>query len=274
MPTRPPGMDVGGGRPQGPHLCPDHPVCPILSQKAAGQTACPWERQSSWAGEEAAISPTSSHPPGPVGSFSPSGPFRLLKSSHGLSLSAPFLASELRRPSVGASHTSHVSDLKELPTHCPLSQGRNWAPRGPVTARVHTERGWQGRPTPGLGLAPGGVTALFFHTSLQERKSSPFFLESWAPNAQLHTGGPMPTRWPGALPVGGSSICQDCSGPSPAIWVWKFFQERCLESGQQVFSTAVEISNDGIMRTSHGPSPTPLYYEKTTPWRPGRGRAD
>lgn len=45
MPTRPPGMDVGGGRPQGPHLCPDPPVCPILSQKAAGQTACPWERQ-------------------------------------------------------------------------------------------------------------------------------------------------------------------------------------------------------------------------------------
>ena len=46
------------------------------------------------------------------------------------------------------------------------------------------------------------------------------------------------------------------------LYIWKFFQERCLESGQQVFSTAVEISNDGIMKTSRGPSPAPLCYEK------------
>lgn len=43
---------------------------------------------------------------------------------------------------------------------------------------------------------------------------------------------------------------------------WTFFSGRCLEASQQVSSTTMEISNNGIIKTSRGPSPTPLCYEK------------
>lgn len=73
--------------------------------------------------------------------------------------------------------------------------------------------------------------------------------------------GLMPTRWPRALPwvapvSAGSAVAQSRG------LVLEVFSGTCLEGGQQVFSTAVEISSDGIIETFRGPSPTPLCSEK------------
>ena len=80
--------------------------------------------------------------------FLPLGPLDCSRVPMG---SVSLLPSWPQNSGVRASHTSpRVSDLKELPTPCLLSQGRNWAQRGLVTARGHTASGWQRKRTPGL----------------------------------------------------------------------------------------------------------------------------
>lgn len=56
---------------------------------------------------------------------------------------------------------------------------------------------------------------------------------------------------------------------SLVLLFWKYFSGRCLEASQQAFSATMEIANNGIIKISRDPSPTPVMKNSSLVARQG-----